>query len=251
MVVLIEAQQGRMTLDVSFAGYMGASMLNWSRDTHEVSFASLEGLSIALRTQYKDKKILPIGSAEFVQKACEIHGIELPNPLNVPDRLGPYLGRKVWTCKRSEIEDKWYPFFVKPKDELKLFTGFVAKSEKDFDLYPELKEWDGMLWCSEVMPDIVSEWRCYIKEGKVFNCSCYAGESLAFPDKNEILALVSAYTDAPAGYSLDVAVTKAGTKLIECNDAWALGYYGGDFLEYFRMVKARWLEILTQQAVEK
>ena len=243
MVVIYEAEKGKPTLDVSFAGYMGASQLNWKSDTYEVVPASVAGLSICLQNEYKGEIVLPIGSVEFVRKAAELTGVELPAPLNIPTSLQSLVERNVWSCRRSELKD--FPCFVKPLDEVKLFTGFVAKSRKDFELYPELNDWDGMLWCSEPMGVILSEWRCYVREGKVFNCSCYAGDPLCFPDRMTIEeGLIKRYHDAPAGYALDVAVTHMGTELIECNDAWALGYYGGDCEDYFKMVKARWLEIL-------
>ncbi len=243
MIALIEADCGKINLDVSFAGYMGAGQIAWYNKGCDIKFASKEGLPIALcREEFRDDLIIPFGSVEFIKKFCEIRMLHLPKPLNVPESLSGKLGRKIWTCKKSEL--KQFPVFCKPLDELKLFTGFVAKSERDFELYPELNGWDGMLFCSEPLGKIFSEWRCYVLQGEVFNCSCYAGDSLVFPDKNEIQYLVSAYKDAPAGYSLDVAVTNSGTKLVECNDAWALGYYGGDYTDYFGMVKARWLQII-------
>jgi hypothetical protein len=244
MVVFIEAEEGRFALDLSFAGYMGAMGFEWGSEHHHVSLASVQSLSIMLPT-CKGEKILPIGSVEFLKKACEITGIELPKPLNIPDSLKNLLGRKVWVSTKSDLE---YPCFVKPLVEVKSFTGFVAKSEEDFARYPELSSWNGMLFCSEILPEIISEWRCYVMQGRVFNCSCYKGDPLAFPDKNKILLLIEAYKDAPAGYSLDVAVTGDGTRLIECNDAWSLGYYGGDCVDYFRMIKFRWQEILKSQS---
>lgn len=246
MIVLVEIEEGKFHLDTSFAGYMGAKELKWLGSEHEVRTGSLEAMAIYLPAMIAKGEVLPIGSGEFVQKACEMMGVKLPKPLNIPDSLMVGLGRFVWTVKRSELKE--YPCFVKPLEEMKLFTGFVAKSEKGFDLYPELQGWDGMLFCSEVMGEIISEWRCYVLNGKVFNCSCYGGDALAFPDKNKILELVAKYKDSPAGYSLDVAVCSNGeTELIECNDAWALGYYGGEFVDYFKMVKARWLQILKLQ----
>ena len=242
MIALIEADCGKINLDVSFAGYMGAGETSWLKGGCDTKFASKDGLAIALsQVEFRDDLIIPFGSVEFIKKFCEIRKVYLPKPLNIPEIFSGILGRKIWECRKSELNQ--FPVFVKPLDDLKLFTGFVAKSQKDFDLYPELSDWDGMLFCSEPLDEILSEWRCYVLNGKVFNCSCYMGDSLIFPDKNEIQYLVSAYKDAPAGYSLDVAVTKAGTKLVECNDAWALGYYGGYFVDYFNMVKVRWLEI--------
>ena len=242
MLVLIETDIDGISLDVSFAGYCGVMQKNWSSKVYEVKKVPVEALSVALIGN-KDV-VLPIGSVEYVRRAADLLGVELPSPLNVPSDLAPYVGRKIWTAQRSELS---FPCFVKPLEEVKLFTGFVAKSQESFANYPELKDWQGMCFCSEPIGEILSEWRCYVLEGKVFNCSNYNGDSLVFPDKNEIQYLVSLYKNAPIGYSLDVAVTKTGTKLIECNDAWALGYYGGDFGDYFKMVKARWLQILRSK----
>lgn len=250
MLVLVEAELGEITLDVSFASYYGAKNLN-ERGTsaaYVVKKTSMDGVTFALLNN-SEKIVLPVGSGQFVKKVAALTEVKLPEPLNIPDSLKPYVGRKTWTVEnRAALQESMFPCFVKPSREMKVFTGFVAKSMRDFELYPDVfKEWDGELWCSEVMPEILSEWRCYILNGRVFNCSNYQGDSLRFPDRNEIQHLVSMYKDAPVGYSLDVAVTKTGTKLIECNDAWSLGYYGGDFINYFKMVKERWLEIVRNQ----
>ena len=268
MLVLVEATLDELVLDVSFAAFMGASNLNeWSKRgenrmfRHGVGYVlpynvrkvSLKGVWAALLNKSdEDTIVLPVGSCEFVQKVATQLEIELPRPLNVPDSLKPYIGRKTWEVKRFDLDS--FPCFVKPLDELKKFTGFVAKSQDDFSKFYSDKiesDWNGMLFCSEpIIGEILSEWRCYVHDGKVKNCSNYLGDPLRFPDKNEIEYLISNYKDAPIGYSLDVAVTEKGTKLIECNDAWALGYYGGDFVNYFRIVKERWLEILRKQIVK-
>ena len=242
VIVFIEAEQGRITSDISFAAFVGASVQN---ENYEIKITSIQGLSIELALQkYKQETVLPVGSVDFVKKAAEILGVNLPGPLNIPPVLIPYLGRNVWAQRKSEVEK--FPCFVKPLDDVKRFTGFVVKSKVDFDAYPELKDWDGMLFCSDLIIGIAAEWRCYVLNGSVTNCSCYRGDSLAFPDRNTILGLIEKNENAPVAYSLDVAVTTQGTVLIECNDAWALGYYGGEFEDYFRMVKDRWLEILEQ-----
>ncbi|MCW3128370.1 MAG: hypothetical protein JWO03_4028 [Bacteroidetes bacterium] len=238
MIVLIEAEQGKITSDMSFAGYMGAK----SDSDAEIKTTSINGLSIALIGLNKED-VLPVGSVDFIKKVCEIMEVELPEPLNIPALLIPDLGRKVWTQRKSELES--FPCFVKPLEEVKLFTGFVVQSKSDLDNNFEMKDWNGMLFCSELIGNIISEWRCYILNGKVLNCSCYRGDPLFFPDREKILELMSKFENSPAGYSLDVAVTVKGSELIECNDAWALGYYGGEFSDYYKMVKARWLEIIN------
>lgn len=52
--------------------------------------------------------------------------------------------------------------------------------------------------------------------------------------------------DAPAAFSLDIGVLEPGeTALIECNDAWALGYYRGTLShrDYIDMLWRRWDQI--------
>ena len=56
--------------------------------------------------------------------------IKLPDPLNVPEVLKPYIGRKTWSVKRSEITAEMYPCFVKPKFEMKLSRACPPASGK-------------------------------------------------------------------------------------------------------------------------
>lgn len=251
MVVLIETELGELANDVSVAAWMGVRSLNAQNpDQYIVKKVSEGSLSIVInncRQEHGDRLIMPVGYMPFMRRASELLGVELPKPLNIPDSLKPYIGRRVW---ESGVKDVRLPCFVKPLEQAKLFTGFVATKEPLFELYPELQGWEGKLFCSEDIGEILSEWRCYVAKGKVYSCASYNSETpTAFPDQREILRLISLYEDAPAGYSLDVAVTPMGTKLIECNDAWSLGYYGGEFTEYFRMLRLRWVEIVNAQKV--
>ncbi|HLP22144.1 MAG TPA: ATP-grasp domain-containing protein [Chitinophagales bacterium] len=243
MIILIETDLGKITLDVSFAAYLGAGQQNSGQNTFIVKEVSKAGLFVAL-SNIDGKPVIPFGSVDFVKRIAELLNIQLPTPLNIPEVLKPIIGRRIWITKKSELNI--FPCFIKPLDDVKLFTGFVVKSKEDLQFIPELKEWDGMLWCSELISEIISEWRCYVHKGEVVNCSCYAGDALAFPDVEVIKSLISAYTDAPAGYALDVGVTGKTTQLIECNDAWGLGYYGGNPSNYFNLVKNRWLEIINE-----
>ena len=202
----------------------------------------------------------PIGTVEFVKAFAEKIGVKLPDPIHATELL--------------DLENRWYhqdmyreacihshkysttmfPFFVKPMWELKKFTGFVAKSIKDFDFYPEIDWSTTKLFCTEVLENIASEWRCYVLNGKVFSCVNYAGDPLVFPSKRQIELLLSEYKSSPVGFSLDVAVCKLSkesanyekTSFIEINDAYALGYYGGDVELYTKILDLRWKEIIQQ-----
>ena len=146
--------------------------------------------------------------------------------------------------------DITYPTFVKPHLDVKKFTGFVAKSVKDFDLYPELTDWDGPYFVREPFCiDIISEWRCFIHKNKIINCSYYNGiNPLLFPSFEMINNTIKEYKNAPIAYTLDVAVLKNGyTILVELNDMWAVGPYGCNETDYFNMLKDRWNEIIKNK----
>lgn len=221
---------------------------------------SLQQLSNSDKLKYKD--YTPIGTVEFVKTFAEKVGIELPKPI-FPTELYTVEGR--W-CREIENKDQlfqWsydntivsedyfnFPCHVKPLQEHKKFTGFVAKSDKDFDLYPEVDWENTKLFCSQVINNIVSEWRCYVLKGKVFACVNYTGDPLMFPNSRGIERMIQYFENSPAAYSLDVAICKTGgiaqsykTTFLEVNDAWALGYYGGDVELYLKMQVERWKEI--------
>ena len=56
---------------------------------------------------------------------------------------------------------------------------------------------------------------------------CYSGEFNIFPDVAEINKMISAYTEAPPAYTIDVGVnTKGETVIIECHNFFSCGLYG-------------------------
>ena len=226
----------------------------WKGDKVEVQYSSLFGI----RMMNKNEMVFftPIGTVEFVKAFAEKVGVKLPDPIHATELL-KLEGREYWKDYRKELIGKtpgMYPVFVKPLKELKKFTGFVAKSDKDFDLYPEIDWSTTKLFCTQVLENIVSEWRCYVLNGKVFACVNYSGEPLEFPSRGHIQNMLFNYNPLVA-FSLDVAVcvTSTGavnarkTSFIEINDAFALGYYGGDVELYTKMLDLRWKEIIKTQ----
>ena len=256
LLILIESLDGRQIVtENAFCGWLGATKEEWLYEQDfEVKLTTINGLSVYINVN-KHRNILPIGSIEFMNRAASIMEIELPKPINIPNSLKDIIERKTWVCKRKDIS---FPCFIKPNTDTKLFTGFVATSDSKLDMYPELLGFDGDFLCSEIMSgDIQSEWRCFIVNKKVINCSCYSGNSLVFPDTRIINNLIEAYIDAPSGYALDVAVTMNDfawkyykTQLVEINDGWALGNYGCDPQDYFKLLRTRWFEIIKQDAHE-
>ena len=57
-------------------------------------------------------------------------------------------------------------------------------------------------------------------------------------------AIPEAYENAPNGYAFDVGVTKQGeTILVEANDGFSLGSYGLFYIDYAKLLSARWAEL--------
>jgi len=247
MKVVVESINNQIVSDYCFKGWLGATNLD-----HDVELMSLSKASM-LQKELKEKKPMPIGSVEYMEYFFNLYGIEKPTPLNIHRHI-PNVHENWKELKgRSNIK---YPTFVKPLYEVKKFTGFVAKSEKDFELYPELENWGE--WYLTIDPfngNILSEWRVFVYKGKIINISCYSGNSLPFPSSATIHFLIQDYEKtgkAPIAYSLDFAevenieLLEISTIFVEANDMWAIGPYGCKEEDYFIMLKDRWNEIIRQ-----
>lgn len=247
MNVVIETLGNEIISDWSFKGYIGAS-----NGGHDVSKMSLSSASM-MQSKLKDQRPMPIGSHGYMEWFFNLYGIEKPDPLNIPDFLD--VGRKCWAVEnRSELT---YPVFVKPLRDAKKFTGFVAKSEKDFDLYPELEDWDGPYFCSELIEgEILSEWRWFICEGQVLNVSNYSGDPTLFPNLHTAITVNTVAngeygSKLPKAYTIDFGCTinrRTGMTwhIIELNRAYSTGPYGINEDDYFKFLKTDWVEMLNQ-----
>lgn len=238
MRVFIETLGREIISDYCFKGWLGAKNAG-----HDVSLMSLSTVSsIGKMGDAREglKDVLPIGSVEYMKWFMTyVHKIPVPPPMMILPK------RNCWTCTTKK--ELTYPCFVKPLEDVKRFTGFVAKSEKDFDLYPELSEFDGPYWCSEPFKEpILSEWRLFIHKRKIVNISCYAGDPTFLPPQSTIWWIRDSaeISPNPIAYTWDIAVFKSGVDIVELNDMWAIGPYGCKEDEYFAMLKDRWNQIV-------
>lgn len=237
MKVLIECLDGKIVSDYCFKGWMGAINEGFGAKLMSLPQVSLQ------REQLKSEVIMPIGSVGYMEYFFELLGIDKPLPLHCTSSL--FDGKYEVVDSKANIE---YPNFVKPHLDVKMFTGFVAKSERDFNLYPELMDWDGPYFVRKPFDsDIVSEWRCFVHKGRIVNCSYYNGSKpWMFPNMTWVLAWISQYQSPPIAYTIDAAVLENGkTELVELNDMWAIGPYGINEQDYFLALKDRWFEILN------
>ncbi len=213
---------------------------------------------------------VPVGSTCFVKRAMALAGVPEPEPMSYPTALLSLLGRAVGQVELAELQigspaaHLGGPVFVKPV-QTKLFTGFVwdrSRTDEDYSEHDleQLKTLRHLaaaaphtqLWVSERVT-MVAEWRYYVLMGAMVGYARYDdGDEDLLPEPDialidEAIRLMgSASQHAPVAYALDFARLDDGrTVLVEVNDAWSLGYYGGSVPPkiYTQMLLARWTQL--------
>lgn len=214
-----------------------------------VPFESMADHEVALR----QGAALPVGSVEFVRRAIALAGIAEPGNISYPEPLRPYLRRAVRRCAAGRVTGRQ---FVKPTTT-KAFTGFVFDdpdllSDHDREQYSAFLSLppETQVWTSEPVTWL-SEFRYYVIGNEVRGDGRYddGPDDMPTPDiflVGEMAAVMAQAPDAPAAFSIDVGVLDTGeTALVECNDAWALGYYKGTLShrDYIEMLWRRWEQL--------
>lgn len=235
----IQTIDGEFVNDASFYFYNGCKLLGIETEM----FDDKDSDSLEIK-----KNEMVSGGVPVMIKMFEKFGGLIPNPLDIPDEIKHFCRRKIEVSKLSELYDKTdYPIFVKPAEKGKLFDGQVVSCKEELELFryvDEVEGWDTKVFSSEVVK-IVSEFRCFVIKGEVYDCRKYKGEFSAVPDFNMIQSCVNSYESAPIAYSIDFGVTDDGkTILIEANDGYSLGPYGFDSYNYTRMMILRWKQIM-------
>lgn len=162
-----------------------------------------------------------------------------------PEELTKYLNRNVYQSTLGDIHNMIKngvdePFFIKPANEQKLFTGVLVNSFSDI---PPLFNMETKVWVSEPI-DLVSEFRCFIYYGKLIGVKNYKGNPFKIIDSNIVLNAIKDFSQQPKAFSLDFGLTRDNkTVLIEANDSHSLGGYGLVPFQYARMISARWAEL--------
>lgn len=232
-------------------GLMAAAAQSRGVKVERASVSQLERGRVLLRPG-----VVPVGCVLFVKHALRKLGADLPAQAPYPKELQSVLHRKV-TRLRSLGEAKDLiefngPMFVRPADDWKRFTGFVASSATD----PRFNGASARrpVWVSEIV-EFVSEWRAYVSRGQVLDVrfADHGGDREVRPNMDVIRDSVARQIEAgaPAGYGIDFGVLKTGeTALVEMNDGFSLGAYDGVSSDvYWDVIVNRWQE-LVQQAEE-
>jgi hypothetical protein len=184
-----------------------------------------------------------VGFLGDIWAALKVLGLPKPKPLDYPEELMGWMGRRVWKATLGQIRRSVEPTFIKPMDEEKLFTGFIWRGAGMEAVRIAQCDDDVGVWCSEPV-EFVSEHRVYIKDDEILGVYRYKGDWSVVPDRLAVTTAVKAFRSSPRALSLDFGITKDGkTLLVEANDGYALGNYGLVAPLYAQLLEARWEEL--------
>ena len=165
-----------------------------------------------------------------------------------PKCLNKYLHRKIWESSIKDIKAELFneyiinPIFIKPKNKLKKFTGFIIKSIDDLNKINNAGDSTKVI-CSEPV-NFISEYRCPVINGEIKDLCYYSGDSNIKIDKSIVQKMVKEFLNSPKAYCIDVGVLSSGeTALIEVNDAFSIGIYSMSKEVYAELLITRWNEI--------
>ena len=173
-----------------------------------------------------------------------------------PEPLQKYLKRRIWEGSLGYMKDKAFnselskSVFIKPKDKLKKFTGFVLNSLDDWFLTDGASDSTRII-CSDPVK-WVTEYRIPVINGEARDYCNYFGDPNVMVDKSVVNDMVKAWTDSPKAYCLDVGVLDNGeTALIEVNDAFSCGSYNMSSQTYGELLVTRWNELKNYGLFER
>lgn len=226
------SDQPEILTEPMFCAYFGFSMMG-----AEIVFYDgnpPEGLS---------REDVVVGFISQIKMALRNLGIDPPTEIDYPESLQEYLGRKVWKDNLHRIygSPETWPVFVKPISG-KQFNGTLIKSTKE--LVGIGSQQDRPIWCSEPV-NFVTEYRCFIRYGKMIDAKHYKGEFWKQPHFPVVDRILADWKEQPAAFTIDLGLTDDNrTLLIEVNDGFSMGHYGLHFAKYAQMISARWHEMV-------
>ena len=121
-----------------------------------------------------------------------------------PKCLNKYLHRKIWESSIKNLKTELYnesainPIFIKPKNKLKKFTGFIIKSIDDLNKINNAGD-NTKIICSEPV-NFISEYRCPVINGEIKDLCYYSGDSNINIDKSIVQKMVKEFLNSPKAY---------------------------------------------------
>lgn len=170
----------------------------------------------------------------------------LPALVDYPPALDPFLGRYIARGTLGDVRQASGSWFIKPMDDHKLFVGFVydggEQARRTIATFPD----DVTVWMSETVT-FLSEFRCFVLDGKLLDVRRYAGDMFTALDDSVVFKAIDAMNKSETksiAYCLDFGVTNLGqTLLVEANDSFSFAPYGMYPSFHVKMLSARWREM--------
>ena len=178
------------------------------------------------------------------------------NYCDYPESLREYLLRNVWPSTMKALRDEIYvsgfldkPVFVKPRDNMKRFTGFICESVDDITQNAKGAGNGIKIWYSDVI-HFTSEYRCPIVNGKLRGCYHYSNHNpydyIKYREAlfETVQKMADENKEGHSAYCLDVGITNKGEiALIEMTDGFSFGKYGMSDELLAEILITRWSEL--------
>ena len=247
MKFLVEKVEKDLIFDFTFILKKCKEYYDWLGEELEIKYCNND---IPHNLENPDEYI-PVGSIEFVSnylKEYYPNAIETIKPINVPESLFKYAGRKIVNCTdyKHQNLDLFYNNFEygdnlyrKSNKDLKDPSNGIVKYTDDFSFVD--------YQVSEVI-DVLSEWRIFVHHNEIKYISNYGGDPTVFPDLSRIYAMISDYSkEAPVAYTLDVGIGHKYTNytfIMEVHRFFSCGLYGFSDLKTIPIMLAQtWNEM--------
>jgi hypothetical protein len=180
-----------------------------------------------------------VGSVDFMTEVFKRAG-------KIIGSMQPYQSSvsKLLLEAKSEIASG-KKLFIKPVQN-KLFTGMVfdLMTLSTLDKYPNDTR---VLVSLPFESKIIAECRCYVRFNKIVDVRNYSGDFTVIPDIKWTENIVKNLIDFPSAYTIDVCLLENGqTEVVEFNDMWAIGNYGIDNSDYYKLLRERYFEIMRK-----
>lgn len=230
------------------ASPLGAGFTSRGFNTKFYEWPELESGQITV-----EPSTLVVGGAGAVRHALSRLGVKTPAIEDLPEPLAMYRGRRIWhetwEDVRRRCDEAGPPVFVKPLRDPKAFQARLVGSYRDLIELAHLPT-DMPVLVSEPV-EFVAEWRFFVCGNRIIGTGWYYGDPLVYPDPKVVREAVQVWgADAPAGYGIDFGVVASGaTCLVEVNDGYSLGCLGLRPQAYTELLEARWLQLVSRNAV--
>ena len=242
---VLETDSNEVLTEISNAVYHACLESNWwnnaETDTPLIG-ASYESIE-RLIAQHGLKNIVFVGSVESTNHFLVSNGRKPVSALNIPPELDDeqFLHRKIWQHISKDdvrILAQHHPnLLIKPGQTPKLFP--LTRFDK-FAL-DNIPDGEPLFVQEELHSPIVSEWRVFVKFGKIIDIRPYWIDEWTMPDQNIVQAMAQRLQKYPA-ITLDVGVLATGpTVAIECQHFLACGTYGFEGVPMLNLMRVAWV----------